>query len=224
MPKTLQQAVTLFANPMNCREYLVARRWPNGVTCPQCGSASVYFDSSRNGWECKTRHPKRKFTLKTGTIFEDSPLGLDKWLPQLQERRQLVGDSPLDRRDAKNRMVHAPADPPRHTGGRRRRDGRRRGSGRDVHRREVARPPGQFHHEGPEGPREWPEGPEPWTALVMGLLERESTEGAVRVRTHRAGSRCARRRARARRRGFVGHDGCPDVVSLPRGQLRTPVR
>ena len=60
---------------------MVSRRWPNGVTCPQCGSTSVYFDSSRNGWECKTRHSKRKFTLKTGTIFEDSALGLDKWLP-----------------------------------------------------------------------------------------------------------------------------------------------
>jgi transposase-like protein len=80
-PKTLIEAVKFFANPDNCREYLVARRWPNGVTCPTCGSKTVYFDSSRNGWECKTRHPKRKFTLKTGTIFEDSPLGLDKWLP-----------------------------------------------------------------------------------------------------------------------------------------------
>ena len=54
---------------------MVSRRWPNGVTCPRCGTKSVYFDSARNGWECKTRHPKRKFTLKTGTIFEDSPLG-----------------------------------------------------------------------------------------------------------------------------------------------------
>ena len=80
-PKTLTDAVRYFTNPDNCREYLVARRWPNGVTCPTCGSKTVYFDSSRNGWECKTRHPQRKFTLKTGTIFEDSPLGLDKWLP-----------------------------------------------------------------------------------------------------------------------------------------------
>src|SRR5258708_5159458 len=79
--KTLIDAVKFFANADNCRDYLVARRWPNGVTCPTCGSAAVYFDKSRNGWECKTRHPKRKFTLKTGTIFEDSPLGLDKWLP-----------------------------------------------------------------------------------------------------------------------------------------------
>jgi transposase-like protein len=80
-PRTLLEAVKHFSDPNNCREYLVARRWPNGVSCPTCGSKSVYFDKSRNGWECKTRHPKRKFTLKTGTIFEDSPLGFDKWLP-----------------------------------------------------------------------------------------------------------------------------------------------
>jgi transposase-like protein len=80
-PKTLLAAVKHFASPDNCREFLVSRRWPSGVTCPECGSDTVYFDKSRNGWECKTRHPKRKFTLKTGTIFEDSPLGLDKWLP-----------------------------------------------------------------------------------------------------------------------------------------------
>jgi transposase-like protein len=81
MPKTLVEAVRYFSSPENCRNFMVARRWPNGVTCPTCFSKTVYFDSSRNGWECKTRHPKRKFTLKTGTIFEDSPLGLDKWLP-----------------------------------------------------------------------------------------------------------------------------------------------
>jgi transposase-like protein len=80
-PRTLTEAIRYFESPTNCREYLVSRRWPKGVTCPQCGSKSVYFDSSRNGWECKTRHPKRKFTLKTGTVFEDSALGLDKWLP-----------------------------------------------------------------------------------------------------------------------------------------------
>jgi transposase-like protein len=81
LPRTLTEAIRYFTSPDNCREYLVSRRWPKGVTCPVCGSKTVYFDSSRNGWECKTRHPKRKFTLKTGTIFEDSALGLDKWLP-----------------------------------------------------------------------------------------------------------------------------------------------
>ena len=81
LPKTLTEAIRHFATWENCRDYLVSRRWPKGVTCPVCGSTSVYFDNGRKGWECKTRHPKRKFTLKTGTIFEDSALGLDKWLP-----------------------------------------------------------------------------------------------------------------------------------------------
>src|SRR5437016_12781137 len=80
-PRTLLEAVPYFADPDNCRDYLVARRWPNGVTCPTCGSRKVYFDKTRQGWICTTRHPLRKFSLKTGTIFEDSPLGLDKWLP-----------------------------------------------------------------------------------------------------------------------------------------------
>jgi transposase-like protein len=80
-PRTLLEAVKYFADPDNCLTYLVARRWPKGVTCPTCGSRSVYFDKTRQGWICTTRHPLRKFSLKTGTIFEDSPLGLDKWLP-----------------------------------------------------------------------------------------------------------------------------------------------
>jgi transposase-like protein len=80
-PKTLTEAIRYFSNFENCRDFMVSRRWPNGVTCPTCGSDAVYYDAGRKGWECKTRHPKRKFTLKTGTIFEDSPLGLDKWLP-----------------------------------------------------------------------------------------------------------------------------------------------
>ena len=81
LPATLIQAIRYFADPANCLSYLVARRWPDGVTCPTCGSEGVYFDKSRQGWICKSKHPKRKFSLKTGTIFEDSPLGLDKWLP-----------------------------------------------------------------------------------------------------------------------------------------------
>jgi transposase-like protein len=80
-PKTLADAIRFFSTFENCKDYMVARRWPNGVTCPTCGSKDVYFVAGRKGWECKTRHPKRKFTLKTGTIFEDSPLGLEKWLP-----------------------------------------------------------------------------------------------------------------------------------------------
>ena len=81
LPKTLTEAVIYFSEWENCRDYLVARRWSNGITCPVCGASNPYFDKGRKGWECRTRHPKRKFTLKTGTIFEDSALGFDKWLP-----------------------------------------------------------------------------------------------------------------------------------------------
>jgi len=80
-PKTLQEALIYFADPKNCREYLVARRWPNGVTCPRCGSDKVAFLEKYNRWQCSAKtHKDRQFTSKTGTIFEDSPLGLDKWL------------------------------------------------------------------------------------------------------------------------------------------------
>jgi transposase-like protein len=79
-PNTLQDAVLYFASPDNCREYLVAHRWPNGVTCPRCGSAKVLFQPKYNRWQCGSKHALRQFTAKTGTIFEDSPLGLDKWL------------------------------------------------------------------------------------------------------------------------------------------------
>ena len=79
-PITLQEAVVYFATPDNCREYVVPRRWPNGVTCPTCGSAHVTFQPKHNRWQCTNRHPRRQFTLKTGTVMEDSPIGLDKWL------------------------------------------------------------------------------------------------------------------------------------------------
>ena len=79
-PSTLQEAVMYFSNPANCREYLVARRWPKGVTCPRCGSTDVLFLQKYNRWSCRKPHDARQFTLKTGTIFEDSPIGLDKWL------------------------------------------------------------------------------------------------------------------------------------------------
>jgi transposase-like protein len=79
-PTTLQQAIVYFSNPVNCREYVVARRWPKGVICPRCGSENVVFQEKYNRWQCNKRHDRRQFTVKTGTIFEDSPLGLDKWL------------------------------------------------------------------------------------------------------------------------------------------------
>lgn len=79
-PKTLQEAIVYFSNKTNCHDYFVARRWPNGVTCPRCDSASVTYQPKYNRWQCASHHERRTFTLKTGTIFEDSPLGMDKWL------------------------------------------------------------------------------------------------------------------------------------------------
>jgi len=79
-PNTLQEAIIYFSSPDNCRAYLVARRWPNGVTCPRCGSQRVIFQPKYNRWQCGASHPLRQFTSKTGTVMEDSPIGLDKWL------------------------------------------------------------------------------------------------------------------------------------------------
>jgi len=83
-PTTLLQAIEYFKDPANCREYMVPRRWADGVVkCPTCGSARVKFSEKHNRWQCAVHHDRRQFTLKTGTIMEDSPLGLDKWLPAL---------------------------------------------------------------------------------------------------------------------------------------------
>lgn len=79
-PKTLQQAITYFADPDNCIRYLAESRWPDGVVCPTCGRKDVSYVAKRRVWQCKTRHPKCQFSVKVGTIFEDSPIPLDKWL------------------------------------------------------------------------------------------------------------------------------------------------
>jgi transposase-like protein len=79
-PKTLYDAILYFADPDNCLSYLSARRWPKGVTCPRCGLKDVGLVASRRIWQCKTRHDHAQFSIKTGTIFEDSPISLDKWL------------------------------------------------------------------------------------------------------------------------------------------------
>jgi transposase-like protein len=79
-PKSLQEAVVCFSESANCIAYLVPRRWPNGVICPTCGSAKVTYQEKRLRWQCSAHHAKRQFSVKVGTVFEDSSLGLDKWL------------------------------------------------------------------------------------------------------------------------------------------------
>jgi len=80
-PQTLQEAIIYFANTDHCLEYLANKRWPDGVWCPTCGRTDVSFLATQRKWQCKSRHDHRQFSVKVGTIFEDSPLGLEKWLP-----------------------------------------------------------------------------------------------------------------------------------------------
>ena len=82
-PETLLEAVTYFSNPENAFEFFKQIRWPGGVRCPRCGSDKVTFLENAKVWKCRTPHPKQKFSAKVGTIFEDSPIGLDKWLPAM---------------------------------------------------------------------------------------------------------------------------------------------
>ena len=81
-PESLQQAILYFADMDNCIAFLSVRRWPDGkVICPNCGSESVSaFNPKRKTWKCAVHHPKREFSVKVGTLFEESPIGLDKWL------------------------------------------------------------------------------------------------------------------------------------------------
>src|SRR5256885_17129983 len=80
-PKALQDAIKFFADPDNALAYMVGLRWPNGeVTCPACGRKDVVFLKNQRKWQCKSVHAKRQFSAKVGTIFEDSPIALEKWL------------------------------------------------------------------------------------------------------------------------------------------------
>ena len=81
-PKTLLEAVQYFADPENCRKFMIAVRWSDGIVkCPHCGSVKVSYLEKAKVYQCYGKHPKSKFSLKVGTVFEDSPIGLEKWLP-----------------------------------------------------------------------------------------------------------------------------------------------
>src|SRR5437763_8314167 len=78
-PITLQEAITYFSDPQRAFDYAVRLRWPDGkVTCPRCNSEKNSFIKTRRMWFCYGC--KKQFTLKVGTIFEDSALTLDKWM------------------------------------------------------------------------------------------------------------------------------------------------
>jgi transposase-like protein len=79
LPQTLLEAVRYFSDLDVATEFVAKLRWPHGPTCPKCGSLDHSYISTRRLWKCKAC--KKQYSVKQGTIFEDSPLGLDKWLP-----------------------------------------------------------------------------------------------------------------------------------------------
>ena len=80
-PRTLKDAILYFADYENCKQFMMDLRWPDGtVRCPHCGSDHVTYLVKARVWKCYSKHPLPRFSLKAGTIFEDSPIGLDKWL------------------------------------------------------------------------------------------------------------------------------------------------
>jgi transposase-like protein len=81
-PKSLQDAILYFADFDNCRQFMTAMRWLDDVVrCPYCGSEKVTYLAKARVYKCNEKHAKAKFSLKVGTVFEDSPIPLEKWLP-----------------------------------------------------------------------------------------------------------------------------------------------
>jgi transposase-like protein len=80
-PETLHDAIKYFANDDHALGFMKSIRWPDGVVkCPRCGSQNIFFLATRRIWKCKSKHEKQQFSVKVGTVLEDSPIGLDKWL------------------------------------------------------------------------------------------------------------------------------------------------
>jgi transposase-like protein len=79
---TLRDAILYFAEFEHCKDFMVQLRWPSGkVVCPRCGGEKLCWVEKQRLWKCYAGHKQPTFTLKTGTIFEDSPIALEKWLP-----------------------------------------------------------------------------------------------------------------------------------------------
>ena len=118
--KSLQEAILYFSEFENCRKFMVELRWPNGViTCPRCGSEKVTWLEKARVWKCYAKHEKPTFTLKTGTIFEESPIPLEKWLPaawlviNCKNGISSYECRPRPGGDPEVGMVHAPSRPAR---------------------------------------------------------------------------------------------------------------
>jgi transposase-like protein len=79
-PKTLAECVEQFSDPNRAHEFATRMRWPKGVECPRCGSKNLREIKTRRLWVCKNCTGHNQFSVKVGSIFEDSPLSLGKWL------------------------------------------------------------------------------------------------------------------------------------------------
>lgn len=81
LPRNLLEAIQYFSDLDIAIDYVAKLRWPEGPVCPNCGGTEYSYLKTRRIWKCKAC--KRQFSVKVGTIFEDSPIGLEKWLPCL---------------------------------------------------------------------------------------------------------------------------------------------
>lgn len=80
-PRTFQEATVYFSDPDTAFAEMIGLRWSDGVVrCPACGSSDVYFTRTRRLWQCKNAHTRRQFSIKVGSLMEDSAIGLHKWL------------------------------------------------------------------------------------------------------------------------------------------------
>src|SRR3954466_717553 len=79
-PQTLQEAIKYFSDLDTCTTFMAQIRWPEGVTCPYCAGKAVSYLSTRYKWKCMNKVCHKQFSVKVGTVMEDSPIGLDKWL------------------------------------------------------------------------------------------------------------------------------------------------
>ena len=79
-PKTLAEAIVYFNDPDNALRYLAAKRWPNGVECPYCEAKEPMFLNTRRIWKCRATKCRKQFSVKIGTVLNESPIPVEKWL------------------------------------------------------------------------------------------------------------------------------------------------
>jgi len=115
LPKTLLEAIEYFSDEQVCIDAVAFMRWPHGkAVCLDCGMENPYYLASQKRWKCRKAACGRQFSVKVGTIFEDSPISLKKWLPAMwllvnckngissYELAKALGTT------QKNSVVHAP--------------------------------------------------------------------------------------------------------------------